>query len=155
MSYVIKAVLSHPQHPEHGQITIPFPIPDSQYDSIIEKLQAMDLGFSINRDCKVDEIDSRYSVLGAVRNTLVNIDQLDYLAKRLDGFCAGEVSQFQAMAHKLGLSDVKNLINLTYCCQQATVITDFSDLEAVGRSHYMNLNVSANDKMKENAEEKM
>ena len=155
MSFVIQAVLSNPQRPECGQITIPFPIPVDQYDQTVEMLQGIDLGFSINRDCKVDEIDSRYSVLGAVRNTLVNIDQLDYLAKRLDGFCAGEVSQFQAMAHKLGLSDVKNLINLTYCCQQATVITDFSDLEAVGRSHYMNLNVSANDKMKENAEEKM
>ena len=30
-------------------------------------------------------------------------------------------------------------INLTFCCQQATVITDFSDLSAVGRNHYMNL----------------
>lgn len=139
MSFVIQAVLSNPQRPECGQITIPFPIPVDQYDQTVEMLQGIDLGFSINRDCKVDEIDSRYSVLGAVRDTLVNIDQLDYLAKRLDGFCAGEVSQFQAMAHKLGLSDVKNLINLTYCCQQATVITDFSDLEAVGRSHYMNL----------------
>lgn len=37
------------------------------------------------------------------------------------------------MAHKLELTDIKDSINLTYCCQQATVITDFSDLEAVGR----------------------
>ena len=27
MSYVIKAVLSNPSHPEYGQATIPFPIP--------------------------------------------------------------------------------------------------------------------------------
>lgn len=32
MSYVIKAVLSNPQRPECGQITIPFPIPNDQYD---------------------------------------------------------------------------------------------------------------------------
>ena len=31
-----------------------------------------------------------------------------------------------------------DLINLSFCCQQATVITDFSDLEAVGRNHYLN-----------------
>ena len=30
-------------------------------------------------------------------------------------------------------------LNLTFCCQQATVITDFSDLAAIGRDHYMNL----------------
>ncbi len=140
MSYVIKAVLSNPRHPEYGQVTIPFPIPVDQYDQIIEMLQGIDLGFSVNRDCAVDEIDSRYSVLGAVQGTLVNIDQLDYLAKRLDGFCAGEASQFQAMAHKLELTNVQDFINLTFCCQQATVITNFSDLEAVGRSHFMNLN---------------
>ena len=139
MSYMIQAVLSNPQRPECGQVTIPFPIPVGRYDQTIEMLQEIDLGFSINRDCKVDEIDSRYSVLGAVQGTLVNIDQLDYLAKRLDGFCAGEVSQFQAMAHKLELADVKDFINLTYCCQQATVITDFSDLEQIGKDHAMTL----------------
>ena len=31
-----------------------------------------------------------------------------------------------------------DLINLSFCCQEATVITDFSDLESVGRSHYLN-----------------
>ena len=140
MSYVIKAVLSNPRHPEYGKVTIPFPIPVDQYDQIIEMLQGIDLGFSVNRDCAVDEIDSRYSVLGAVQGTLVNIDQLDYLAKRLDGFCTGEASQFQAMAHKLELTDVQDFINMTFCCQQATVITDFSDLETVGQRHFMNLN---------------
>lgn len=140
MSYVIKAVLSNPLHPEHGQITIPFPIPDSQYDPIIEKLQAMDLGFSINRDCMVNEVDSHYGVLDALGDTLVNIDQLDYLAKRLDSFCESEAAQFQAMAHKLELAHIKDFINLTFCCQRATVISDFSKLEEAGREHRMNLN---------------
>ena len=140
MSYVIKAVLSNPRRPECGQITIPFPIPNDQYDQTIEMLQAMDLGYSVNRDCTVDEVDSRCHVLAALHGTLVNVDQLDYLAKRLDSFCKDEDAQFQAMAHKLKLADVKDLINLTFCCQQATVITDFSDLKAVGRRHFMNLN---------------
>lgn len=62
MSYVIKAVLSNPQRPEYGQVTVPFPfpIPVDQYDQTIERLQAIELGFSVNRDCTVDEIDSRY-----------------------------------------------------------------------------------------------
>ena len=68
------------------------------------------------------------------------MDQLDYLAKRLDSFCAGEDAQFQAMACKLELKDIKDFINLTFCCQQVTVITDFSDLESIGRSHFLNLN---------------
>ena len=69
----------------------------------------------------------------------VNVEELNYLAKRLDSFDIGEAAQFQAMAHKLELFELKDLINLTFCCQQATVITDFSDLAAIGRDHYMNL----------------
>ena len=140
MNYVIQAALSNTQHPECGQVTISFPIPVGQYNKTIEMLQAIDLDFSVNRDCKVDELNSRYRVLNSIQGTLVNVDNLDYLAKRLDGFCSGEVSQFEAMAHKLKLSDVKDFIDLTFCCQQATVITDFSDLETVGRNYFMALN---------------
>ena len=43
------------------------------------------------------------------------------------------------MAFKLGKLNMTGLINLTFCCQEATVITDFSDLEGIGRAHYMNL----------------
>ena len=32
----------------------------------------------------------------------VNVDELDYLAKRLDSFCQGEIEKFQAMASNWG-----------------------------------------------------
>ena len=89
------------------------------------------------------EKDSRNFVLKyedfADGEITVNVEELNYLAKRLDGFDIGEAAQFQAMAHKLELLELKDFINLTFCCQEATVITDFSDLAAVGRDHYMNL----------------
>ena len=53
----------------------------------------------------------------------------------MDSFCQSEVEKFQAMASKLCLSDIKDFINLTFCCQQATVITDFTDLERIGKDH--------------------
>lgn len=139
MSYVIKAVLHNAQHPECGQITIPFPIPNDQYDEILEKLQAMYAGFSVKLDCTVDEADSWYGVLSALKGQPVNVDQLDYLAKRLEGFDGDEASRFQAMADKLKLADIKDFINLTFCCQQVTVISDFSDLEQVGKDHALTI----------------
>ena len=51
------------------------------------------------------------------------MDELDYLAKRLDSFDRTGLAQFQGMAAKLDLSDMTDLINLTFCCQEATVIT--------------------------------
>ena len=136
---MIQAVLGNPNHPEYGVATIPFPIPRDQYAHCVELLEALEIGDAVKADCKVEEIDSFYSVLKRTEMLTVNVEELNYLAKRLDSFDTGEAAQFQAMAHKLELFELKDLINLTFCCQQATVITDFFDLAAVGREHYMNL----------------
>ena len=136
---MIRAVLGNPNHPEYGVATIPFPIPRDQYAHCVELLEALEIGDAVKTDCKVERIDSFYTVLKRTEMLTVNVEELNYLAKRLDSFDTGEAAQFQAMAHKLELFELKDLINLTFCCQQATVITDFSDLAAVGRDHYMNL----------------
>ncbi len=136
---MIQAVLGNPHHPEYGVATIPFPIPRDQHAHCMELLEALEIGDAVKADCKVEKIDSFYTVLKRVEMLTVNVEELNYLAKRLDSFDTGEAAQFQAMAHKLELFELKDLINLTFCCQQATVITDFSDLAAVGRDHYMNL----------------
>ena len=136
---MMSAVLSNPSHPEYGVATIPFPIPHDQYAHCMELLEALEIGDAVKADCKVTKIDSFYTVLKRTEMLTVNVEELNYLAKRLESFDTGEAAQFQAMAHKLELFELKDLINLTFCCQQATVITDFSDLAAVGRDHYMNL----------------
>ena len=136
---MMNAVLSNPDHPEYGVATIPFPIPRDQYAHCMEMLEALEIGDAVKADCKVEEVDSFFSVLKRAEMLTVNVEELNYLAKRLDSFDTIEAAQFQAMAHKLELFELKNLINLTFCCQQATVITDFSDLAAIGRNHYMNL----------------
>ena len=136
---MFQAILSNPSHPEYGVATIPFPIPHDQYAHCIELLEALEIGDAVKADCKMEKIDSFYTVLKRAEMLTVNVEELNYLAKRLDSFDTGEAAQFQAMAHKLELFELKDLINLTFCCQQATVITDFSDLDAVGRDQYMNL----------------
>ena len=136
---MIRAVLGNPNHPEYGVATIPFPIPRDQYAHCVELLEALEIGDAVKADCKVEKIDSFYTVLKRAEMLTVNVEELNYLAKRLESFDTGEAAQFQAMAHKLELFELKDFINLTFCCQQATVITDFSDLAAVGRNHYMNL----------------
>ena len=137
----MNAVLSNPKHPEYGQFTVPLPIPHNQYDGIMEALNAMDMGDPLARDCQMDEILGEYPILKRLEGKPVNIDELDYLAKRLDSFCyAQEGAQFQGAAVSYNYSDMTDLINLTFSCQQVTVITDFSDLEQVGRDHYMVLN---------------
>jgi hypothetical protein len=139
-SYVIKAVLSNPRCPGYGLVTVPFPIPDQEYDQMMELLSGLEIGDALERDCQVNEQDSWYDVLGVLEGMAVNVDELDYLAKRLDSFCDDEAEQFQAMAHKLGLTDIRDFINLTFCCERVTVISDFSKLEEAGRNYRMSLN---------------
>ena len=135
----IKAALYNADHLEYGLVTIPFPISRDQYDDTIKMLEALDIGDPRARDCTVEEIEGSAPSLKCLEGRRINVDELDYMVKRLDSFSDGELAQFQGMAVKMGLSDMTDLINLTFCCQQATVITDFADLEQIGREHYMNL----------------
>ena len=135
----IRAALYNTGHIEYGLVTIPFPIPADQYDSTIQMLEALDIGNPRARDCTVEKLQGPVPILKRLEGSKVNVDELDYLVKRLDSFADNELAQFQGMAYKLGTSDLTDLINLTFCCQEATVITDFSDLEQIGRDHYMNL----------------
>lgn len=135
----IKTALYNTDHLEYGIVTIPFPIPKDQYDSTIKMLEAFDIGDPRERDCMVREVLGPVPSLKCLEGTQINVDELDYLVKRLDSFSDDEIAQFQAMAFKLGKLNMTGLINLTFCCQEATVITDFSDLEGIGRAHYMNL----------------
>ena len=135
---IFQAVLSNRDHPEIGEVTIPFPIPEKEYAHCLELLAPMGIDDPVEQQCNVVEIQSGYQTLSQMEGTLVNLDELDYLAKRLDSFCDGEDEQFEGMAHLLGLRNVQDLISLTFCCQQATVISDFSNLKDIGQMHYLN-----------------
>lgn len=140
MSYVIQAQLSNARQPENGVATVPFPLDGDEYaHSITEVLEPMGIGNAISRDCKVEEIDSFYEVLQCLKEQVVNVDELDYLAKRLDSFDEYEAQQFQASCYAFGLRDIKDLINMTFYCQETTVISDFSKLEEVGKQHYLTI----------------
>ena len=129
---MVRTVLSNAVHPEYGSIPLEFPIPDDQYDHTIAQLEKLEIGAVQNSDCKIDTLSSWYTVLEPLIGQLVNMDELDYLAKRVESFDDYEASQFQAMASKLQLSNIRDYINLTFSSQQVTVITDLSRFTAAG-----------------------
>ena len=77
---MIQAVLSNPSHPEYGVATIPFPIPHDQYARCMELLEALEIGDAVKADCKVQAIDSFYSVFKRTEMLTVNVEELNYLA---------------------------------------------------------------------------
>ena len=137
---MMQMALSNAVHPEYGVVTISFPIPQEEYGHCLELLEALEIGNAVNRDCKVQEVQDGPPILKRLEGSRVNLDELDYLAKRLDSFTDQELAQFQSAAVSYNYSNIVDLINLTFSCQEVTVITDFSDLESIGRNHYMTLN---------------
>lgn len=134
---MIRALLSNRSQPDIPPVPVCFPIAD--YAGIYENLRSIGIGSVAMRDCFVSELGGDYPILERLEETEVNVDELDYLAKRLESFDKYELAQFQGAAVSQDLSDMTDLINLTFCCQGVTVIQDFTDLAAIGRKHYMNL----------------
>ena len=125
----IKATLRSKTDPALGSVTIQFPIHRKEYDRVLEQLKPLDIGSPLDQDCQIETLDSHYPILKRLEETLVDLDELDYLAKRLDGFDMGEALQFQAATSAKGISSIQDFINLTFCCQQITVVQDFRDSE--------------------------
>ncbi|HWP51179.1 MAG TPA: hypothetical protein VN626_05720 [Clostridia bacterium] len=134
---MIRALLKNPQQPEFPPVSVEFPI--TGYEEVYAGLETIGLGHVAISDCCAAEIGGDYPVLKRLEKTAVNVDELDYLAKRLESFDPYELAQFQGAAVCYGYFSMRDLINLTFCCQEVTVVQDFTDLTAIGRKHYMDL----------------
>ncbi len=133
----MEVLLCNPSNLDYGSVTIPLPIPDAEYERCIRMLEEIEIGDVTAHDCYLDQIHDAPPVLSALEGTRINIDELDFLARSLERLDETELAEFQAMAHLKEYRDVQDLINLSFNTGTHTVITGFSDLEAVGKRHYL------------------
>ena len=143
----MEAILKNPEHPEYGTAAIPVPlsIAAEEYEESMRRLAAMGIGDPLARDCAVEEIRDALPVFDRLKGQRVNADELDYLGKRMESFDCNEEIQFSAMAHIMGLTAVKDLINLTFCVSDVTVIRNFSNLASEGKLHYLHIHGGASE----------
>ena len=130
----IKATLYSKTDPALGSVTIQFPIHRKEYDRVLEQLKPLGIGRPLDQDCQIETLDSHYPILKRLEETLVNLDELDYLAKRLDNIDE-KATTFQGAAAAEGITSIQDFINLTFCYKQVSVVRDFRDLENIGRDH--------------------
>ena len=138
----MNATISNKEHPDWGCATIPLPIPDEEYAHCMEMLEQLGIGGVTARDCHIDRLDRSLAVLDVLEGQEVNIDELDFLARSIDRYWGNEQDKFEGMAYKLGIKDIQSFINLSFGCEQATVITNFEDLNRAGKDHYMDIHGS-------------
>ena len=133
----MQVTLCNKGHPEYGFATIPLPIPDEEYSHCIALLEQIEIGDVTAHDCYVDQIHDAPPALDMLEGSMINVDELDFLARSIDRYTDEELAKFQCMTSTREHWDMQTLINLSFSCEQVSVITDFARLEEAGRSHYM------------------
>ena len=144
---MFEATLRNRSQPELGTLTITFPIPEERYENVILALKNLQIGGESKQDCCIDSIRAPdCPALCRMSGTLANVDELDWLGKQLESFDQYELLQFSAAVERFGLSAADELIDLSFCTRDVTIISDFKDLELVGKRHYLTVHGAADTK---------
>ena len=110
--------------------TLAFPCTESEYQETIKELCVKN-GYVFVREV-VEPKGLKFR-----ENTFINLDELNYLAKRLDGFTEREEAKFYAAVETGDYVSTKDLINLTFNQACHTLIRDVSDMESVGKEYVL------------------
>ena len=124
---MITAILSNPLVPSYGVVSLPMPIPNEEYDNCIALLQAMEVGDAKAADCKLEEVKGGYSFLEQLVGKAINVDELDYLTKRLESFDRRELTKYGALTLSQNIQTMKDVINQTFCCHNSPILKYYDD----------------------------
>ena len=152
---MFEAKLKSRSQPKLGALAVTFPIPEERYENVILALQNLQIGDVRKQDCCIESIRAPdCPALLRMTNTMANADELDWLGKQLESFDRYELLQFNAAVERFGLSAADELIDLSFCARDVTVVSDFNDLELVGKRHYLIVHGACDPKELENLDGK-
>ena len=106
------------------EIDIRFPISESELFAKLGEIHAVE-GRDAAQSALVTEVywPEEFSML---KDRFANLDELNYLGKRMESFDTLEYDQFLIGISKLDSKDVKDLINLTFNLNHFTLCQDVS-----------------------------
>lgn len=105
-------------------------------DKLEEVCNELGIETSTGANCYVEDSgDGRF--LNILEDKNVNIDELNYLMKRFDGFDSREVEKFYAVAFAEEPKSMADLINLSFNLHCYSLINNFSDLNKLGKDLYL------------------
>ena len=152
---MFEATLKNRISAHFAPVTITFPIPEDQYEQAILALKKSQIGDARVQDCLIDNVHApNCPALNRMTGTMANADELDWLGKQLESFNRYELLQFNAAVERFGLSAADELIDLSFCAREVTVVSDFNDLELVGKRHYLTVHGACDSEELENLDGK-
>ena len=110
--------------------SVGFPCSEEEYQEVRRELELKD-NYAFVRDVVEPK------ALAFKKDTFVNLDEINYLAKRMDSFDQKELFSFFAAVEAGDYVSTKDLINLSFNLNCYTLIRDVSNLKSVGRNYVL------------------
>ena len=132
---------------EENQTTIEFPCNEEFLSAKFDELGVED-------KLKTSQymVGTNYAALKRLVTDFVDADELNFLAKRLDGFDRNELNTFEAVCEARAPRSVAEMINITYNIYNYTLVQDMSSMEIIGKTHFKAVHIGWNPGEMENAD---
>jgi len=129
---MIKIRIKNDEH----EVDVRFPISEAELYAKLGEIHALK-GRDAQQSVLVAEIcwPEEFSIL---KDRFANLDELNYLGKRMESFDSLEYDQFLIGISKLNNPTEKDLINLTFNLNHFTLCQDVSNYGKIGREYVMN-----------------
>lgn len=119
---------------ENNYQNITFPSGEKELQVLCDSLG---IGNSAKTVIKIGTVHNDETLSTLLFDKTVNLDELNFLMKRLDSFDQKELATFYAAAYAEKAETMTELINLSFNTHCYSLVADFSDLNAVGRQMYL------------------
>ena len=115
---------------EDESIMFNFPYEENEISNVYNQLE---LETSIAHNCYIEEVVYDPDMNEVLKGKECNIDELNFLFKRMDSFDAKERKVFFASAFAENPKTIAELINLSFNTHCYSLVSDFNNLETVGK----------------------
>ena len=118
----------------NSQTDLRFPCTEEEMNAALERIHAEDV---TPLELYVSEVIFPKE-LGCLQDRFVNLDEVNFLGKRMDSFFGDEEYQFYEAMKFEGFDTLPDLINLSFNLNRYPLIQDISDMGKIGREYVMN-----------------
>ena len=87
--------------------------------------------------CRLVEVSEKDNPLHRFEGQTVNMDEVNFFAKRMESLTEYERKVWSAYVSDYGIATMQDLINLTFSMKGLSLLTDFSDVRQVGVRLYL------------------
>lgn len=113
-----------------------FPCTEKEMNAALERIHAEDV---TPLELYVSEVIFPEE-LGCLQDRFVNLDEVNYLGKRMDSFFGDEEYQFYEAMKFEGFDTLPDLINLSFNLNRYPLIRDIGDMGKIGREYLLTVN---------------